>query len=215
MVAIEGDDGTDRDARRFHVDQQEADALLLLGRAVGAYQDKAPVGVMSGGGPQLLAVKHVVVAIAHRGGSQRRQVGTRARLGEALAEPVVHVRHARQEMLLLLLRAEGDQHRADHVHVEGDGLRRRRHVQLLLEDVVLGGAPGLATPLRRPGGTGPALGVQDPHPAHHLFLGQALTELHLAANLRRYGTLQEGTDFVTKGQFLRGESQFHYGFLSR
>ena len=49
----------------LHVHQQVGDALLLLRCRVGAHQQEAPVGVMRGRGPQLLAVDDVVVAIAH------------------------------------------------------------------------------------------------------------------------------------------------------
>jgi hypothetical protein len=75
-----------------HVDQQEADALLLLGFAVRAHQAEDHVGVLAQRGPGLLAVDDVVVAAgvdaAHGGGLDRRQVGAGARLGVALAPPV-------------------------------------------------------------------------------------------------------------------------------
>ena len=47
----------------MHVDQHEADALVLLGLRVGAHQAEAPVGVLGAGGPDLLAVDLPVVAL--------------------------------------------------------------------------------------------------------------------------------------------------------
>ena len=85
---------------------------------IGAHQHEAPVGMMRGRGPDLLAVHHVMVAVALRRGLQRGEVGSGARLGKALAPPIVEVGGARQEALLLLLGAELDQHRADHGDVE-------------------------------------------------------------------------------------------------
>ena len=130
----------------LHVGQQEGDALLLLRVRVGADQQEDPVGVLRQRGPGLLAVDDVVVALAHRARLEAGEVGAGAGLGEALAPPVVEVGHARQEALLLLLRAEGDDDRAAHVGVEGERLRRRRLLQLLAEDVALAERPASGRP---------------------------------------------------------------------
>src|SRR5580693_9110259 len=45
-----------------HVDQQEADTLVLLG-VVGAHQGETHVGPLTAGGPDLGAVDQVVVAL--------------------------------------------------------------------------------------------------------------------------------------------------------
>ena len=112
------------DAGRLHVDEQERDAFLLLRRRVGAHQAEDPVGVLRERRPGLLPVDDVVVAVAHGARLQRGEVGARARLGKALAPPVVEIGDARQESLLLRLAAERDHHRADHVDAEGERLRR-------------------------------------------------------------------------------------------
>src|SRR3546814_9750469 len=47
MLAAERDDRPYRDAGRFHVDQQEGDALLRLCLLVGADEEETPIGVRS------------------------------------------------------------------------------------------------------------------------------------------------------------------------
>ena len=107
MAAVHQDQRAHRDARALHVDQQERDAFLaLLHRRVGAHQAEDPVGVVRVGGPDLLAVDDVLVAIPLGLGLERGQVASRARLGVALAPEVVAVVDARQEALLLRLGAE-------------------------------------------------------------------------------------------------------------
>ena len=184
VVAVDGDDRPDRDARRFHVHEQVGDSRLLLGVRVGAHQQEAPVGVMGGGGPELLPVDDVVIALEARLRAQRGEIGTRAGLRKALAEPIVETRDTRQKMAFLRFRAEGDQHRTDHVDIEGQRLRRRRHVQLFLEDVLLHGAPAGAAPFRRPCRRCPAAREQNPRPAHELFARQALAEHAFARQCR-------------------------------
>src|SRR5690606_40754232 len=66
------------------------------------------VGVLAQGGPGLLAVDDIVIAIAHRAGLQRGQVGTGARLGVTLTPPVLPGQDARQVFLLLLFGTELD-----------------------------------------------------------------------------------------------------------
>ena len=59
---------------------EHRDAAVLLGLRVGAYGQPHVVGVRDEAGPHLLAVDDVVVAVAHRGGAQCREVGACARL---------------------------------------------------------------------------------------------------------------------------------------
>src|SRR3954454_23338285 len=78
---------------------------------VGARQQQTPVGDIGVACPDLVAVDDVLVALTRCGGGQRRQVGPRTRLAEALAPPIGAVYHARQEALSYFLAsvvAEGD-----------------------------------------------------------------------------------------------------------
>ena len=111
------------DAGRRHVDQHERDALVLLGRRVGAHQAEAPVGLVGVAGPDLLAVDQPVVALVLAPGLQRREVGAGARLGIALAPADLALDDLRQVLGLLLLVGELQQHRAQHPDAERDQRR--------------------------------------------------------------------------------------------
>ncbi len=186
--AVERLDRAHGDARRLHVDQDEGDAELLFRFGVGAAEAEDPVGVLRQRGPGLLPVDDVVVALAHSRALQTGEIGAGAGLGEALAPPVVERRHARQELLLLLLGAERDDDRPAHGHVEGQRLRHAVELQLLGVDVVLHGAPVGAAPLLGPMRHGEAPGVQDLVRGHHLLLG----EMAVLADLRADRTREPG-----------------------
>ena len=204
MPAVHGLDRAHGDAGRLHVDQQERDAELLLGRGVRAAEAEDPVGVLRQRGPGLLAVDDVVVALAHRRGLEAGEVGAGAGLGEALAPPVVQRRHARQEALLLLLGAEGDHHRAAHRHVEGQRLRHAVVLQLLGVDVVLHRRPIRAAPFLGPMRHGEALGVQDLVRLHHLLLGEVPVLAHLLADALRHGRAEERAQLLAEGVLFVG-----------
>src|SRR6202008_3037603 len=103
VAAVDGLDRPHRDAGRLYVDQEERDAFLLLRARVRAREAEDPVGVLRAGRPGLLSVDDVVVALALRAGLERGEIRARARLGEALAPPVVDVADARQVAVLLRL----------------------------------------------------------------------------------------------------------------
>src|SRR3546814_18436518 len=65
MLAAQCDDRANGDPRRFHVDQKEADAFLLLRILVGADEEESPVGMLRQRRPGLLPVDDIVVAVAH------------------------------------------------------------------------------------------------------------------------------------------------------
>src|SRR5262245_9508217 len=130
-----------RDPRRVHVDEQEADAFLLLHRAVGAHQAEDQVGEVRERRPGFLAVDDVAVPLAHRARLQRGEVGAGAGLGVTLAPPVLVVADAREIVLLLPGAAVLHDHGSDHVDPEGDESRRAGGGALLVEDVVLDRRP--------------------------------------------------------------------------
>src|SRR6185369_5174688 len=81
---VDQPDRTGQHARLAHIDQHEADALMLLG-GVGAHQAEAPIGEVGARGPDLLAVDQIVVALVFAPGLQGSEVGAGARLRIALA----------------------------------------------------------------------------------------------------------------------------------
>src|SRR5271166_6913701 len=75
-----------REARRFHVEQQESDSLLLLAGVAGAHQREHPIGMLRLGGPDFLTIDDILIAIARGAGFEGGEVRTRAWLGKALAD---------------------------------------------------------------------------------------------------------------------------------
>ena len=120
---------------------------------IGADEQLAEVGDLRVGRPELVAGDDVVVAIAHRTRTQRREVGSGAGLGEALAPHVFAPEDARQVPGPLLGRALGGDGRtgvqgADEVAAH---VRCARPFGLLEEDQLLGGARTASAVLGRPG----------------------------------------------------------------
>ena len=96
--------GSIADARRLHVDD-EASRCPRASAASGSVRtaSQTVVGVAGEARPDLLAVDHVLVAVAHGARRERREVGAGVRLGVADAEVDLAREDLRQEEALLLL----------------------------------------------------------------------------------------------------------------
>ena len=101
------------DARRLHVDDQRADALVLRRVGIGAHEAEAPVGVVRARRPHLLAVDDELVAVEHGARLQAREVAAGAGLAHAEAPRDLGPQRREQEPLLLLGRAVVDDRRGD------------------------------------------------------------------------------------------------------
>ena len=200
--------GPHGDARRFHVDQQEGDAGLRLCRRIGADQAKNPVGMLRQRRPGLVAVDDVMVAVAHRLGADRCEVGARARLGITLAPPVLAGEDPRQKFLLLRFVAERIDDRADHGDAERQWRQRPGTGRLLFEDEALRDRPAGATIFLRPQRRDPAFLVEDAMPQQHLLLGQIGLGVG-NAHFLRIVFRDEGTHLVAKRGILAGKAEFH------
>ena len=207
--AVEQRDRAHRDARALHVDQQEADAGLRLRLGVGAHQTEDPIGVVPQGIPGLLAVDHVVIALAHRPRAQRGKIRARPRLRVPLAPPSLARADRRQEPALLSGAAEGDQHRRDHLHAERQDARRIRHRRFLFEYVLLHGIPGGAAELPGPRHRAPTAIVQASLPAQVLGTLERHAAAHLVAKVLRKMLAQEGAHFLAERALLPGELEMH------
>ena len=139
MVGTEhAGDGPHLDAGRRHRDEEDGDAVLLALTLRRASQEEAPLRHGRIGRPDLLARGAPTVAIALGRRLQRRKIGARVRLAEALAPDDLAARDRRQVLLLLLGRAVPHDRRAHPVdaHVlRAAGLVMRPH--LLAHDGLL------------------------------------------------------------------------------
>ena len=150
-------DATHLDAGLTHRHQHVGDAGVLLHVLIGPRQQEAVVGVVALGGPHLLAVDDPFVAVEHGGGLQRREVGARVRLGEALAPAGGAAEDAGQELLLLLLGPPLQDGRTDERVTEEVAAHRRLRVRELLgQHDALHRREALAAVLGRPGRADPA-----------------------------------------------------------
>ncbi len=109
---------------RFLLDQERGHVLVRRVVAlVGLAQDRHQVGGAAVGQPHLLAVDHVVIAVGHRLGADRRDVRAQARLRHGEGTAHLAGRHLGQEVVLLLWRAV----LADHVSHDEVGVDDARH----------------------------------------------------------------------------------------
>jgi len=141
----------DRDARRLHVDEQEADPLVLGRIGVGAHEQEAPVGDVRHRRPDLLAVDDEMLAVQHAARLEVGEVGARVRLRESLAPQLVGGQDLLQMPRLLGRRAVLHQRRAEHREPAAvDELGRLGARHFLEEDDLLGERGAAAAELLRP-----------------------------------------------------------------
>ena len=136
--------------------------LCLGASGVGAHREPDVVGLVAAGGPHLLAVDDVVVAVPPGGRAQRGEVGAGVRLGVADREVHVALQDPLEEHVLLLLGAVADQRRADGLQRD----RRQVHVgvlRLVGEDRLLDLAEPVTAVLLGPADAHPAVGAHLPH----------------------------------------------------
>ena len=136
----------------------------FLASVLGADQGEHLVGVRGVGGPDLLAVDDVVVAVELGPALQRREVAAGAGLGEALAPDDLVVQQRLDDVALLLVGADGHHGRGEERQPEPvDGLRRAvRGPSPRRRSPAVPGAAAAAV-LRRPLDAGePGLGLVAP-----------------------------------------------------
>jgi hypothetical protein len=153
-----------------HVDQQAGEPGVVGGGRARPGEQQALVGEVGAGGPDLLAVDAVAVAVEGRPGAYRGQVGTGAGLGEALAEDHVTGEDQRQVAGLLGRGAVPDDARADHVEPDRVGVLGCAGRRALLGvDRLVGGAEPTAAVFGGPGDPGVSGGVQGLAPGPQLL----------------------------------------------
>ena len=113
------------DAGLAHVDQEEADPLVLRRVGVGAGEDEDVVGEVAGGRPDLLAVDDPLVAVEDGPAAEVAEVGPGVGLRVALAPQVLAGEDAGQVVGLLLVGPPHLQGVAEHLDAE-DVVRTHR-----------------------------------------------------------------------------------------
>jgi hypothetical protein len=202
-------DRTDGDPRLLHVDQQERDAGLLRPFGRGAYQAEDLVAEVGVARPQLGSGNDVIVAIAHRAHLQVGKIRTSLRFRESLAPPIFARQDARQQLGLLLGRAEFDQHRSEEILRNVVEAGRPRQPRFLFPDQPLHRAPAGTAMLLWPQRHVPALGPQQAVPVDVLILGQLLAGQRLARVLRRQIVGEERAQFRPERRHLIVDQQVH------
>ena len=195
--------------RGAHVHQQERDALLRPAFGAGTHQAEDPVGILAERVPGLLAVDHVVLALANGAGTQRCQVGACAGLRIALTPPVFPGDDLRQEVRLLRGRGEGHQDRRHHAQRERQLHGSPGRGALLVEDVLLDHAPAGAAEALRPHASTPPNPVEDLLPADQVLLAQAPAQQHVLTHLRGQLGGEKRPHLGAEDHLLLGEAQVH------
>ena len=163
------------DARRLHIDEQIADAVMFGRFGIGAHQQKAPIGEMRARGPHLLPVDKEMVAAIDGARPEASKVAAGAGFGKALTPALLAGEDARQMALFLRLGAALDQRRTQEV--DGASPRQDRGAGaeiLLVENHLLHKAGAAPAIFFRPGNPDPAGGVHLFLPGDALFQGIAV-----------------------------------------
>ena len=103
---------------------------------------------------------------------------------------------------LLLLRAEGEQHRPDHLRTEGHRPRRAGEVAFLLEDELLRRRPARSAGGLRPVGAHPAPVGDRAHPVHDILAREQAAVSYLVAHILREPLADEGAYLFAEGAVL-------------
>ena len=158
------------------IDDQDRNPFVLSSFRIGTARQPHVVGVMATGGPDLLTVDDVFVAVADGRGAQRSKIG--AGLGLGVADREVHLsgEDGWQKLLLLGLVAVHHQGRADGLQGHG----RQRYVgagRLVDEQLLLYRAVAEAAVLLGPAHAELSVGA---HPLDHRAVGLTVpVDLHL------------------------------------
>src|SRR5207237_5661017 len=122
------------DARRSHLHEELAHALVLWRRGIGARDQVAVVRRVRVGRPDRVPVDDEDIAVRGGARTQRGEVRSRVGLAHADAEDELAARDSWQDIAPLLLRAVGEQRGSDLTVGEPVRAHRRARAQQLLGD---------------------------------------------------------------------------------
>ena len=153
LRSVEHRDRPDLDAGLVERAQEERQALVLRSIGIGAGEQEDPARLTRPRRPDLLTVDDPLVAVEHRTGGRRTEIGARVRFREPLAPAVLAREDARQEVPLLCFGAPSQERVASHLETERVAGDPRGHTglgELLGEDHLLELGKPAAAVLRRP-----------------------------------------------------------------
>src|SRR5580704_7566029 len=197
--------GTNFNAGRFHVYQEDGEAFVFGGGRVGANDEFAPVADPAVACPDFLPVYDVLIAVETRFGLQTGEIGTRVWLGEALAPDFFSAQDFRDVAFFLSFRSVGNDGGADETQAERVGHGRRFNARHLFPKYGLlhqrGTAPAV---FLGPGNRGPAALLQFLLPSAEIrerfFHGLFAPLLPVLGDMRS----KPRAEFVAKGQLFGG-----------
>src|SRR5262249_46814313 len=105
--------GAERQSRRAALDHEGRDTGRPL--AAAPYHHDVEVATPGTGDELLLTIQHVMIAVTHRAGAQRRGVRSGPRLRQTVARQKLHPAELWQPLLALNLIAVGIDHPGGHV----------------------------------------------------------------------------------------------------
>ena len=144
----------DLDAWGVHVDDQHRDALVprpVCEDILGPREYPAPARELAPGHPCLLTAESEVVLMFDRAGAKRREVGSRVGLGEALTPDFLRRQDRRDVATTLLVAAEAQERRTEHVEADDvHEFRRARGREFLVDEDLLDRRVPAAAELTRP-----------------------------------------------------------------
>src|SRR5688500_8362875 len=185
---------------------------MTLGIGIGAKDAEQPIREGTARRPRLLPVDDEPFTVAYGLGLDPREVTAGVGLGPALRPDLFTARHLRQEAILLFLRAELEQRRAEQRDAVGrDAKRSARGVILLFEDQPLDERTVTSAVHLGPRHHGPTTGEQMLLPFAVLLETIGRVE-GLQPALGHVG-LQPRARLVAKCFFSVGERQVHDGSL--
>ena len=217
-VIVEGDidvvvreqiHGIHADTRRLHVHREERQAFVLLDIGIRTRREPDIVRIRGEAGKYLLAVDHVVVAVAVSTCGQRCQIRPRVGLGVPNTEVDLAPKDLRKEEILLFLGAvlhDRRRHAVDRQH----GNRRPGPHGFIEEDELLDEGATLAAIFLGPADAQPTIRA---HLEHHLTHGLSNTAaaMQLRPDLRREELVVIGPDFLAQGLLFFAVSDVHGG----
>ena len=198
------------DTGGLHVDDQVRKPRVAGGLGVAPREQDAEAREVRERRPHLLPVDDEVAVLLARARAYTREVGARARLGEALAPDLLRGEDRLEIARLLLLGPVRDDRRPGHAEADHADVRRRLCAcHLLEEDRVVRVRRSAPAVLLRPGEPRVARIVQRAAPCAHRVAFEPSRSAAVALELLGKVLVDPGAELAPERSFLGGVPQIH------